>query len=104
MSDNIINFKKVVERDDSLDEMSIQDRVINCFTTRAQTGKCECQYCLYHREAGKMVTEFLAGDILTWEKNNGKKICSHDLKEVLFEALLYINQMEEDDKQKQKDT
>ena len=46
-----------------------------------------------------MAVDFIAQDIMTWEKNNGMKICTHDLKEIFFDAIQYLNEMEKNDKE-----
>ena len=95
----VINIKDLVSKDKSDPNQTIQERFSNCFREREVEGKCGCRYCIYHKEAAKMAVDFIAQDITTWEKNNGMKICTHDLKEIFFDAIQYLNEMEKNDKE-----
>jgi len=95
---NIVDFKsKKKKEEEPKNEKSeykaIEERVLKC----AITEDCSCAHCLYKKGAIEMVMEFLAMDIMQFERNNkGTSFCSYDLKDILFETILKIKEMEKE--------
>jgi hypothetical protein len=94
MSDeNIVDFGKALNTKNSNNAETIEDRVINCMQNK---GECECMYCNYRKSAATMVVEFLAKDISNFENNSGAKVCTYDLKDVLFKAIYEVKKWEQE--------
>ena len=92
MSDNILNFTK---RAKETDTSKIQERIMTCIRIKEEKNTCDCKYCTYHKTGAKMILDLLVKDILNFENNvRDTKTCTHDLKEVLLQALLDVNEME----------
>ncbi len=59
-----------------------------------KTDDCKCSYCDYRLQAAKMVVDFLSQDMYNFENNTGAKMCSFDMKDVLFKAIFEVKDME----------
>lgn len=90
--DNIVEFKKKVKENTENNKDTIEERVIKCATT----PNCTCMYCTYKKGAAEMVMEFLAMDVMNFEKKTGANFCTYDLKEVLFESIMHVKELEKD--------
>lgn len=88
--DNVFQFKKVHDEAKSNKAISIEDRVIQCMSNK----DCECLYCNYRNNAAQMAVDFIAMDIVAFEKNSNVKFCTFDMKDIFFKAILEIKKME----------
>lgn len=95
---NIIEFGKKVSEEKAPE--GIETRIMKCIE---KGSDCKCTYCLYKQGAAEMVLEFLASDIMTHEKNNKTSFCTYDLKEVLFETILKVKELEKGISESKKD-
>ena len=84
--DNIIEFKKQAEKENE----SSQDRILEC----ALKDKCDCMYCTYRKNAVSMVKEFLAADMVNFQKNTGASFATFDMKQILHETIKEIKSWE----------
>ena len=91
--DNLVCFNEALKENKSNNAISIEERVINCMTNPT----CKCMYCTYKKNATKMMVDFLARDVLQFEKNTGATLCTYDMKDVLFRAINEIKNMEKED-------
>ena len=91
--ENLVCFGKVLDESKSDNAVSVEDRVIQCMSNK----DCKCKYCNYKKHAADMVVDFLARDIMTFEKNNNAKFCTYDLKDMFFKAIMEIKKMEKED-------
>ena len=90
--DNLVNFNKAFEESKSNNAPSVEERVIQCMST----SNCNCKYCTYKKNAADMVVDFIARDIMTFEKNTNSKMCTYDMKEILIKAVMRIKDLEKD--------
>ena len=90
--DNVVDFGKVLNESQSNNAVSIEKRVVQCMTNQ----DCECMYCSYKENAATMAVDFIARDLLTFEKNSGAKFCTFDLKDIFFKAIMEIKKMEKE--------
>ena len=90
--ENLVCFTKIHEESKSNNATSVEDRVMNCMSNE----DCKCMYCNYKNNAADMVVEFLSRDIMTFEKNNGARFCTYDLKDIFFKAIMEIKKMEKE--------
>ena len=90
--DNIVDFGKVLNESKSDNADSVEKRVVQCMSNK----DCECMYCNYRNSAASMAVDFIARDIMTFEKNSGARFCTFDLKDIFFKAILEIKKMEKE--------
>ena len=90
--DNIIEFKNKTKNDNGDNLKEIQTRVMECMSK----SNCQCKYCNYKKGAVEMVLEFMAMDIMNFEKTSKAIFCTYDLKEILFETIMKIKEMEKE--------
>lgn len=90
--DNIIDFGKALNENNSNKAETIEKRVVNCSANK----DCKCIYCNYRNNAAEMVTEFLSKDMALFEKNNGAKFCTFDLKDIFFKAIYIVKEWEKE--------
>ena len=88
--DNVVDFMKRLDESKSDGATSVEERVVQCMSNK----DCECMYCNYRKSAASMVVDFLARDVVAFEKNSNARFCTFDLKEILFKAILEIKEME----------
>jgi hypothetical protein len=89
--DNVVDFGAVKAEDKSNNADTVEKRVINCM----ENGKdCKCKYCTYKEGAASMVTEFIASDMMQFENNTHSRMCTFDIKDILYKAILKIKEME----------
>ena len=91
--DKIVEFTKISQENKSNKAGTIEERVVNCMSNG---DNCNCMYCNYRKQAAQMVVDFLAGDIVTFEKNQGARFCTFDLKDILFKAIYIIKEHEKE--------
>ena len=97
-NDNVIPFGKEYEQSEDDILKDVADRINGCVEKKLTKGKCECGYCLYHKNAANMVIDFISEDLINFEKNGEKrKICTHDIKEVLFQSILEVIEREKNE-------
>lgn len=89
---NLVNFGKALSESKSDKAVSIEDRVVQCMSN----DECECMYCSYRNKAASMVVDFLSRDMVTFEKNSNAKMCTFDLKDIFFKAIMEIKRMEKE--------
>lgn len=91
MSDcNIVDFGKAKDESASENAPSIEERVLKCM----ENQDCKCMYCTYRENASEMLIDFLASDIVNFENNTKARLCTYDMKEILFAAINKIKEME----------
>ena len=90
--DNVVDFGKVLNESKSDNAVSVEKRVVQCMSNK----DCECMYCNYRNNAATMAVDFIARDIITFEKNSGTRFCTFDLKDIFFKAILEIKKMEKE--------
>lgn len=91
--DNVVCFTKALNETRPYKVLTIQERVISCM----MNPECKCMYCVYKKTAAQMVVDFLARDVVTFEKNSGAKFCTYDLKDILFQSIHEIKDMEKEE-------
>lgn len=99
IDENLVCFTKVHKESKSDKAVSVEDRVLNCMSN----PDCNCKYCGYKKHAASMVIDFLARDIMQFEKNSNSKMCTYDLKDVFFKAIKEVKEMEKDGKEEQEE-
>lgn len=97
MSGEIVDFGKASGEAKSNGAVDIETRVLQCM----KNEECECMYCNYRIVASEMVVDFLSRDVVNFENNTGGRMCTFDLKDILFKAIMNIKQMEKDGQQEE---
>lgn len=90
--ENLVCFNKALDESKSNNAVTIEDRVLKC----AENKDCKCKYCVYKNNAATMIVDFLARDVMLFEQNSGSQMCTYDLKDILFKAIMEIKDMEKD--------
>lgn len=90
--DNIVDFGKALTESKSNNAITIEERVINCM----KSENCGCMYCNYRNGAATMLIEFLSRDMINFENNANASMCTFDLKDILFKAIMEIKKMEKE--------
>lgn len=86
----------IIEFTGSKLEDRIRERIYRCF----ETENCTCGYCEYRKELTELVIDYICNDILVKESNSNLKMCIHDVKRVLYETILEIKKMEDENGKK----
>lgn len=92
--DNVVEFGKVKAEDNSNNAETVEKRVVSCMDNIRKNNECKCKYCTYKEGAASMVTEFIASDMMQFENNTHSRMCTFDIKDILYKAILKIKEME----------
>lgn len=90
---DLFEFKKKVKTEEveETDNVEITTRIKSCY----QNPDCQCKYCIWRKDAVRMIIDLTIEDMNNFVSNNGGDFCSFDVKWVLNDAIGYMQEYEQ---------
>lgn len=91
MSDdtNLIDISNNL-RDNALKQRDLQERILTC----GLNVDCECMFCEFINEYSDTVVDNISEAIIQFQKDNKVKMCTFDIKNILYHGIKKIRQLE----------